>query len=458
MFKRLFTCIFISIMLFAPFLSIGQNVNNKKLIEFGWNYPNVSFLKANISSMEKAPFDGVVFSFDFDIYNAFDTTQYPDSKFQYNDLSEIQWKKFTDNFLLVRGVGHTGAHWLDDKSWLKITENLKKVSEALKISKAKGIGFDPEFYYKDSTLNPWIYKPSLYDNLSYQQVGNYVRKRGKQFIQALQTNKPDVKILCFWLLVLPYFQSINQPIAETGMALYPFFIEGMLEGKNKTSEIIDGNENSYGFQKAETYITSAENLRDIGSKMIKKSLQSEFSQVSYAQAIFFDLIYAKLPKYDKGFDKQTKETWLADNLYNAYKTTDKYVWFYDERMNWWKGEIDSGVAKIIQDVRNKINKEQNNKANEISGKSLYYDFAPKQHESGQEFFYNYTKSKNSLQINLLNSDIKRLRIFNNSRLIYDINSPSLNFTIDLNKKYNRKNNLIILTTDSKGEFSVAYVN
>lgn len=456
MFKK--SVILISFILSFSYLPFAQVINNKKLIEFGWDYPNISFLKANISRMEKAPFDGVVFSFDFDIYNAFDTTQYPDSKFQYNDLSQIHWKKFTDNFLLVRGASYTGAHWLDDESWLKIINNLKKVSEALKISKAKGIGFDAEYYYKDPELNPWLYKSSLYNNLSYQEVGKVVRKRGEQFIRALQTYKPDIKILSFWLLVLPYMQSVNQPIAETGMALYPFFVEGMLEGKNSTSEIIDGNENSYGFQKAETYITSAENIRDIGRKMISKSLAPKFNRISYAQAIYFDLLYAKLPQYDKGFDKQTRERWLADNLYNAYKTTDKYVWFYNERINWWKGLVDSGVANIIRNVRNKINEEQNNKANQISGESSFYDFAPIQHDTGKGFFYNYTRNKNTLQIKLLSNDIKRLRVFNNSKLIYDITDPSSIFTIDLNKKYKGKGNLIILATDSKQEYLVGYVN
>ncbi len=171
----------------------------KKLIEFGWDYPTISFLKTNLSIMEKTPFDGVVFSFDFDIYNAFDTIQYPDSKFQYDDLSKVQWEKFTDNFLFVRGISLTGAKWLDDGSWIKISKNLKKVSKALAISKARGIGFDPEYYYADSLKNPWVYKASLYNDLSYQQVGDYVRKRGKQFIEALQTYKPDVKILCRYM-------------------------------------------------------------------------------------------------------------------------------------------------------------------------------------------------------------------------------------------------------------------
>lgn len=456
MFKYIITLILF--FLSASNVSIAQNLNNKKLIEFGWDYPNVSFLKANISKMVKAPFDGVVFSFDFDIYNSFDTIQYPDSKFQYQDLAKIQWKTFTDNFLFVRGVSYTGAHWLDDQSWLKISQNLKKVSEALKISKAKGIGFDPEFYYNDSTLNPWVYRASWYNNMSYQEVGSYVRKRGIQFIQALQTSKPDVKILCFWLLDLVDMQSQIQSISKTAMALYPFFIEGMLQGKNKTSEIIDGNESSYWFQKPENFIQSGEYLRKRGENFIEKSLQSKFEKVQLAQAIYFDWIYAKLPEYDKGYDRQTKDRWLEYNLYNAFKTSDKYVWFYNERLNWWKGPVDSGIEKIITDVRNKINAEQNNKANQISGKSILYDFKTKDPDKYQGFYYSYTKSKNILEITLLSSDIKSLQVYNNSRLIYDLKIPPLNFKIDLTKKYRMKGNLIIMAKDSKGIASVAYVN
>ena len=321
-----------------PVLLMGQEkAGQKKLIEFGWDYPTVSVLKNNISKMQNTPFDGVVFSFDFDIYNAFDTTQRPDLQFQYKDLSEINWQKFTDNFLFVRGASYSGAHWLDDKSWTRIVKNLERVSKALAISNAEGIGFDPEFYYKDSTLNPWVYRASWYSGLSYQQVGKYVRKRGKQFIQALETDKPDVKILCFWLLGLVSMQNQLHPIAETGMALYPFFVEGMLEGKNKTSEIIDGNENSYGYQSSASFVESGKYQRTNAAKLVKKSLASKIENVSLAQAVFFDLIYATSSAYDKGYDNKTKQRWFRNNLYNAFKTTDKYVWFYNENINWWKG-------------------------------------------------------------------------------------------------------------------------
>lgn len=443
---------------FSPYLLFAQNKpNEKKLIEFGWDMPNVSSLKANIPGMEKMPFDGVVFRYDTYIFNAFDTTYRADSVFQYNDLASIPWKTFTDNFLLVRGASYTGAHWLNDTDWLKITENLKKVSKSLVGANVKGIGFDAEYYY-DPKYNPWIYKPSLYNNLSYEEVGNYVRKRGTQFIQALQTSKPNLKVLCFWLLSLVYTQNLHQPIAETGMALYPFFIEGMLEGKNETSEIIDGNENSYSFQKPEGFVISGQSLRVEGKKLLHESVQSVFNQVSSAQAIFFDLIYAKSAQYDKGFSKLAREQWLKNNLYSAFKSTDKYVWFYNERINWWKGQVDSGVANIIDEVKNKINTERNNRSNQLNGKSSIFDFKEKQPENYQGFLFSYTKRGNILQIKLLNDGIKSLQVCSNSRLIYEIENPSVDFTINLNNKYQGNGNLIIMAKDDKKIVSVAYVN
>ena len=438
-------------------LQAQNNVSPKKLIEFGWDYPKVSYLKTNLKTMEEQPFDGVVFSLDFDIYNAFDSLQRPDSVFQYNDLAKLKWKKFTDNFLFVRGAGLSGAHWLDDNSWVKIVQNLKKISKALAVSKAKGIGFDPEYYFSDATLNPWIYKAGLYRNLSYQEVGSYVRKRGKQFIQALQAEKPDVKVLCFWLLGLIEMQRQSLPVAETGMALYPFFVEGMLAGKNKTSEIIDGNEFSYGYQNAASFVEAGENRRKYGDTFIIASLKSKFQNISLAQAIFFDLIYAKAPEYEKGLNRQTKEQWLKDNLLSAFKTTDKYVWFYNERINWWNGKVDSGVARIINTVKETVNDQWNKKSSDISGYSSRFDLNQK--DLGYKgFYYNYSKTKNTLQVTLLNANLISLKLYNNSRLIHEYGSKPQNSIINLTKIYEKKGNLIIISRDSNGIVSVAYVN
>ena len=460
MFKKTIVIVLLPLIVFTPCLLCAQNkLNEKKLLEYGWDKPSVSALKVNFIEREKTPFDGVFFSLDFDVYAAFDPTLFADSRFQYSDLQKIQWGKFTDNFLMVSGFGHSGAWWLDDAKWANISQNIKKVSKALSISKAMGIGFDPEYYLKDTTLDPWKYRPSWYKNLSYQEVGKYVKKRGKQFIQALQTYKPDVKIFCVWLLGAVYSQRQNHPIEETGMALYPFFVEGMLEGKNNSSEIIDGNEAAYTYQNFVPFVKVGPAIRGMQSELINKSLRSKFKNISIAQPVYLDYLYAKWPKYEKGFNKQTKESWLKDNLYFAFKTTDKYVWFYDEKkINWWKNEVDSGLTEIINGVRDKINSESQNNLSKVSGSSLALDFKNKESNNYSGFSYTYQKNNNLLEIKLLKNDIKTLEVYKNSFLIFTVDNPAMNFIINLNKKYNRKGNLIIMAKDSKGVYSASFVN
>jgi hypothetical protein len=458
--EKLKIIIFLLMCNFSSRAVYAQNTGfEKKIIEFGWDYPGVSFLKNHIVDMEKKPFDGVVFSFDFDIYNAFDTTQRPDSVFQYNDLAGIKWKKFTDNFLFVRGVSVSGAHWLDDQSWIKISNNLKKVSKALSVANAKGIGFDPEYYYSDSTLNPWLYQPSFYHGLKYEQVGAFVRKRGKQFIRSLQSNKPDVKILFFWLLDLFDAQSRSQPASETGMALYPFFIEGIMDGINNISSIIDGNESSYWFQNPENFIRSGEYLRARGSKIVTGALQSKFRKVTIAQSVYFDWIFAKIPAYEKGYNRATKERYLRNNLYFALKSSDKYVWFYNERINWWKEEIDPGVVDALRGVRKQINSKVSKSDTTIKGTSLAFNFMENNsHKTNGVFYFEYSKKKNTIDIQLLHSDVINLQVYENSRLVKEVKNPKAKTTINLNKKYYGAGNLIVMSIDASGKLSIAYLN
>lgn len=457
-FKNLLIILFTLLIQFVACISFGQSAITKKLIEFGWDYPSVSYLRTNIDEVKKTSFDGVCFSFDVDIYNAFDTTQFADSKFQYDPLSTIDWGKLTENFVVIRGTGYSGAHWLDDASWQKISQNLRKVSKALSGSKIKGIVFDPEYYFKDNRLDPWVYNASYYNGMSYQEVGNYVRRRGKVFIQSLQSYKPDVKVLCLWLLGLVYAQNRNYPIEKTGMALLPFFVEGMLEGKNNSSEIIDGNESSYWYQKPENFIESGEYIRNVEGELIQKPLRYKYRDISTAQSVYFDGIYAKNAQFEKGFDKKTKKRWLKNNLYFAYKTTDKYVWFYDEKVNWWKNSIDSGVREIINEVKNKMFAEGNENSSLIQRQSSVPDFKKDEPSNYRGFSYNYHKDMNVIEIELLNNSINDFKIYENSHLFYEAHNPPVNFPIDLQKKFTGKGNLILVSKDSKGITSVAFVN
>jgi hypothetical protein len=193
------------------------------------------------------------------------------------------------------------------------------------------------------------------------------------------------------------------------------------------------------------------------------SLQNKCQEISMAQAVYFDLIYGKTPAFDKGYDRQTKERWLRNNLYAAFKSTDRYVWFYNERANWWNKAIDSGVAVIIRSVKNQINKELQNRSNVIKGKSSMLflnrlsDVTESESINNTGFYYTFSKMKKALQLTFLNTKNNDLQIFQNSALIYEAQNPSKTTLINLLGKYNN-GNLIILSKDNNGKVSIAYVN
>jgi len=431
---------------------------SKKLVEYGWDYPTVDQLKSNLPAMEKAPFDGVCFSIDKNILAAFDNTPDPDSRFQFDKLPGIPWSKFTDNFLIVRGAPASGAHWLDDQSWDIISQNLKKISKAVSLTGAVGIGFDAEYYFKDSTRNPWVYRPEYYNNLSYDAVGEYVRKRGQQFMQALQAYKPDIKVLCFWLLGWTWDQHKTRPVEKTTMALYPFFIEGMLEGQNGSSAIIDGNESSYWYQSFIPFVTVGTYIRGVEASLLDARYRDQYSRISVAESVFVDGLLGMAPAYNRGLDSRTKSGWFRDNLYFAYKTTDQYVWLYDERVNWWDNRVDPSVRDIIDQVRKEMADDAKSAGNDSKGESAVPDYKAGQNSSYHGFSYTYDQPQHRLEITLLADGITSIQVFDNSRPIYTLQSPPNHFTVDLAKLYHSGGNLIIVSKNGKGAMSVAFVN
>ena len=451
--------LFISILIFCFFPKplYGQQINDKKLIEFGWDYPNVDYLKANIYEMEKnTPFDGVVFSFQSDPYYAFDTDRLSSNYLKFDDLSKIQWHKFTDNFIFIWGVGKSGPHWTEDDSWIKIIDNLTRISKAIEISHSKGIVFDPEFYLANPLLNPWIYNKESYPQLSYEQVGEFVKKRGIQFIQALQTSKPDVKVLCFWLWELVAKQNRTQPIINTAMALYPFFIEGMLEGKNKESQLIDGNETGYWYTNAIDFITSAGEERANAKKFLPPFLWSKIDKITFAQPLFYDGIFALKPAFDRGYDKETQNRLFRNNLYYALQTTDRYVWLYSEQLNWWKKPDEVVVAKIITGVKNKADNNIHNIQEKTSGHSSFETLSGEDH-SDPGFNFNYSVQKRTLFISNLKKGTKTINIYANSRLIRSVKNPLSDTSFTFTKQQSKKN-IIVVDKDTNNQFSIAFVN
>lgn len=448
--------IFFSFTLFQNKVN-AQSVYPKKLIQFGWDYPTISFLKTHLPAMQKQPFDGITYSFDFRIYDLFDTTLYPDKVFQLNDLASLDWGDFSDNFLRVRAQSLNGANWTNDQAWDNIIHNIQQISQALKVSGSKGIFFDPEYYYQHlPDKNPWIYNNKIYPGMTYNEVGQYVRKRGKQFIEALQYYKSDPVILSFYLLSLVTLQARQKPLERTGMALYPFFVEGMMERKNSGTDLIDGNELGFSYRSERQFVFSGEELRQWGSNFMPDSLKAIYNETTISQPVFYDRIYATFPQYDEKFDLKQKANWLYSNLYYALKTSDKYVWFYNNKIDWWRKRNDT-VAGIIRSVEKRVRAEYNNKKNTLSGNSSLMNFVKLAADTNSGFSYSFSKSSNLLKVNFSPPDITYFYVFENSKLLYTIINPSKSLNIVLDK-FTGKGNLILASIDKKGRYSYAFLN
>lgn len=441
-----------------PF-TIARGQGSKKLVQFGWDYPTVSFLKTHLGEMQKQPFDGVAFSFDFKIFDLFDTIAYPEKNFQFDDLPGLKWGSFTDNFIRVRAQSMNGPNWTDDKAWNNIILNVHNISKAVQLSGAKGIFFDPEYYYGAllPDKNPWIYNDTLYPHMTYQEVGEYVRKRGEQFVKAIQYYKEDTKILSFYLLSLVTLQARLKPLEQTGMALYPFFVQGMFAGKNPKCEIIDGNELAFSYRYEFQFVFAGERLRDWGKAFIPDSLKSVYQNLTVSQPVFYDRIYGTFPQFDEEkLNPIQKANWLYSNLYYAYKTSDEYVWFYNSKIDWWRSNNDA-IASVIRSVQARERAEAGNRKRTLTGNSSLKNFFSLMPESQADFSYSYKKSTKALTVNFNGLDISDFYVFENSQLLYTITDPPEKLYLTLNK-YSKKGNLILVSLVRNGKYSFAFIN
>jgi hypothetical protein len=175
--------------LFWSECAVGQQRLKKKIVEYGWDVPYPDSIQKNIREMEKRPFDGLIFRTK-EFNHAFDIQPWKqdDLQPQLDTLAQIKWERFTDNFLTLYAANKWNMDWFNDDHWNTIVENMKMLSKAAQLGRCVGICFDPEPYGTD----PWVY-PGSYKDKSFDQVAEQVRRRGRQFIAALEAHIPELR-------------------------------------------------------------------------------------------------------------------------------------------------------------------------------------------------------------------------------------------------------------------------
>jgi len=356
---------------------VAQQRLRKKIVEYGWDVTYPDFVRDNIREMEKRPFDGIIFRTK-DFNHAFDVRPWKqaDLQPQLDTLAQIERQKFQDNFLTLYAANNWNMDWFNDEHWNTIIENMKLFSLAVRSGHCVGVCFDPEPYGTD----PWVYPGSYKDKL-FEQVAEQVRRRGRQFITALQEHMPELTVLSFFQLGLfgdivdePDAQVRQQKLLKKWMVLLPAFYNGILEGAAPGTILIDGNESAYYYESPDEFYRAYHLIRQRAQTLVPEPLRKKYNaQVQAGMALYIDQTLAKrtTETTSQFLSPEQQLKFFEHNVYYALTTTDEYVWCYSERMNWWlppeKVEKDrvlpAGVEEALISARQKYEQ----------GKPLGYD-------------------------------------------------------------------------------------
>jgi len=350
----------------------AQNLAKKKIVEFGSDVPTPDFVRDHIREMETRPLDGIIFHTK-EYNHIFDTRPWTPEGFKsdMDALAAIRWQKFTDNFLTLYAADKGKVDWFDDRQWKVIEANMRLFSEAVATARCAGVCFDQEPYGD----NPWLYK-GRFPGKTFAEVAAQARKRGAQFMRAVQSAVPKMKMLDFFQL--GYFgdtslchrtwrdgdrpNSLTEPdsavrmqkLSERAWALYcPFFI-GMLDAAGPEVVLIDGNELAYYYGTPYDFYYHYHELYRSSLILIPKELRSKYlNQTRAGNAVYYDLLMTD------GYG-QTRESpvhvpshymtpgerlqFLEQNVYYGLATADEYLWFYSESVNWWRDLVPAAAA------------------------------------------------------------------------------------------------------------------
>lgn len=304
--------------------SVRTPSGEKFLIEFGWDIPDARTLAA--AAAADTPFDGAVFD--------------PQLTPTDGKSERFSWMAFgaravldTDVRRIVNELGRTPAEfrrrsflrmnvtpgdvdWFED--WSAIMTNARAAARIVREGELAGVLFDVEQY--QGKIFDFRTRPEGKDFAAYEQQA---KRRGAEFIRAMSEISPTLEIL------LTYGYSLaDRDRRRADYGLLPAFLDGLCSVRNPNSRIIDGYEYAYPFKDRRAFERGRQEiLRDSGGRL------------GVAFGVWLD--------WNSG-----THGWSADNLdknwfspdefgaavRHALDLSDKYVWIYSERLNWWTHE------------------------------------------------------------------------------------------------------------------------
>ncbi len=321
----------------------------KKLIEVGWDIPNSRQLPGILEQAEKQPFDGIVVHAlgrkddgkDIELGFGFLNEKWKREWFQssVDELKSCKFKRFTDNF--VRFYANPGnVDWFDDAGWKNIVEHWRIAAWVAKQSGLKGICFDPEPYAQPHSQFLYSAQPER-DKHTFAEYCEKARQRGREVMQAVAEEYPDITILSFFLdSVTGYAANQADPrraLPSSGYGLLPAMLDGWLDVAPPTVTVVDGHESSYTYNSRAAFLEAGNMIHNTCQNLVAPENRAKYrAQVQAGFGIYLDAYWnpKDSPWYIDGQGGPRVDR-LRANVSDALSVADEYVWIYGEKFRWW---------------------------------------------------------------------------------------------------------------------------
>ena len=368
--------IFFVILLFSV-TGFSDDFPNKKFIQLGWDIPNTAYLKEHHEEMQQTtPFDGVMLALEatapdgnrYSSQGMMDSQPWDPAWFAQavDDLKACRWTTFTDNFLRFNFTPGTIA-WDDDEGWTNLCNKTTLCAQIAKETGLKGFAVDFEPYGKA------MFKYSADSGRSFEETLPLVRKRGKQWMEAVASEYPDMVLFTLFIadvnLSAGYDARPDNALKSLHYGLLPAFFNGMLDAIPPKMQIVDGCETGYYKNGFNEFARTALAIQSIGGPAIRlvapENRTKYINQVQVGFGFYLDMYtnpeghtYYRGPK-----EGGTRLNRLEENLTAALETADHYVWIYGEQRRWWKplnpevqwqhwDEALPGMSRAIRFIKN----------------------------------------------------------------------------------------------------------
>lgn len=343
----------------------------KKIIEWDWatSFHTLAYLREHVRHIERVPFDGMAITIHHEGRPYQDglchEVKWTEAQMQpvFDALAAIAWDAYRHNFIAAfAGEKHLGADsrsamdWFDDGHWDNILHNIGMMARAAVAGRCAGLLFDPETYHR----TVWNYYPNPlrrqaaaphFPSKSYDDYFQQVRKRGAQYMSAMQAQMPKLVFFNAYLNV----RVGPSDTARNIYGLYHAFLNGMLDVAGPDVVFVDGNESSYGYKTKADYDRGYSDIRHRKMALIAPENRHKYAaQVQAGQALYMDEIFGIRRK------RRWTGTHLAyadrvrlfeQSLVHAMDAADEYVWIYAEQMNWRNASVPEGALAALTRAR-----------------------------------------------------------------------------------------------------------